>query len=277
MYRTGETMTTTAKTKKLADIGSPEDDNARDYVTSFARGLDVIRTFTRSKPSMTMSEVAEQADMNRAAARRFLLTLVREGYAQFDGKYFSLNPKILELGFSALASMNLPEVVQPVLNDLAEKLQESCFCVVLSGDSCVYIAAAKSRRVINASIELGGRAPAYCMSSGRVLLGALNDRALDAALENVKLVPVTEKTVTSKLELRSAIRDARTRGYSVVDQEYEIGLRSISVPVADRSGAVIAALNVCCPSPRYTIEEMMQKVLPVLLDSASRITQALPH
>lgn len=256
---------------------SGEEENARDYVTSFARGLDVIRTFTRSKPRMTLSEVAEQADMNRAAARRFLLTLVREGYAAFDGKYFSLNPKILELGFSALASMNLPEVVQPVLNDLADKLQESCFCVVLDDDNCVYIAAAKSKRVINASVELGSRAPAYCMSSGRVLLGALKAEELDAVLENVKLEPITENTVTSKLKLRGAIREARTKGYSIVDQEYEIGLRSISVPVADRAGTVIAALNVCCPSPRYTLDEMLQRVLPALLDSASRITLSLPH
>jgi IclR family pca regulon transcriptional regulator len=226
---------------------------------------------------MTLSEVAEQADMNRAAARRFLLTLVREGYAELDGKFFSLKPKILELGFSALASMSLPEIVQPVLNELAEKLQESCFCVVLDTDSTVYIAAAKSRRVISVSIELGSRAPAYAMSSGRVLLGSLKPEDLDNALENIKLEQITDNTVTSKLKLRSAIRDARTKGYSIVDQEYEIGLRSISVPVHDRTGAVIAALNVCCPSPRYTIEDMLQKVLPALLDSSSQITQSLPH
>ncbi len=270
-------MATATKTKKQAEETPIEDENARDYVTSFARGLDVIRTFTRSKPRMTLSEVAEQADMNRAAARRFLLTLVREGYAEFDGKYFGLNPKILELGFSALASMSLPETVQPVLNDLADKLQESCFCVVLDGDSTVYIAAAKSKRVINVSIELGSRAPAYCMSSGRVLLGSLKPEELDAVLESLKLEQITDNTVTSKLKLRSAIRDARTKGYSIVDQEYEVGLRSISVPIADRAGHVIAALNVCCPSPRYTLEEMTQKVLPALLDSSSRITLSLPH
>lgn len=270
-------MAIEAKRKKQVEETVIEDENARDYVTSFARGLDVIRTFTRSKPRMTLSEVAEQADMNRAAARRFLLTLVREGYAELDGKFFSLKPKILELGFSALASMSLPEIVQPVLNELAEKLQESCFCVVLDTDSTVYIAAAKSRRVISVSIELGSRAPAYAMSSGRVLLGSLNPEDLDNALENIKLEQITDNTVTSKLKLRSAIRDARTKGYSIVDQEYEIGLRSISVPVHDRTGAVIAALNVCCPSPRYTIEDMLQKVLPALLDSSSQITQSLPH
>lgn len=270
-------MATAAKNRKPAEEAIVEEENARDYVTSFARGLDVIRTFTRSKPRMTLSEVAEQADMNRAAARRFLLTLVREGYADLDGKFFSLRPKILELGFSALASMSLPEIVQPVLNDLADKLQESCFCVVLDGDSTVYIAAAKSRRVINVSIELGSRAPAYCMSSGRVLLGALKADELDSVLEGIKLEPITGNTVTSKLKLRTAIREARAKGYSIVDQEFEIGLRSISVPVADRTGSVIAALNVCCPSPRYSLEDMVQKVLPALLESASRITLSLPH
>ncbi len=253
------------------------EDNSRDYVTSFARGLDVIRTFTRSRPRMTLSEVAREADMNRAAARRFLLTLVRDGYADFDGKFFRLRSKILELGFSALASMNLPEIVQPVLNDLAEKLQESCFCVVLDGDSVIYVAAAKSRRVINASVELGSRAPAHCMSSGRVLLASLKSDELNTILENMTIEALTENTVTSKTKLRSAINEVRSKGYSIVDQEYEIGLRSISVPVFDRTRAVIAALNVTCPSPRYTIEDMMQKVLPALLDSASRITLSLPH
>lgn len=226
---------------------------------------------------MTLSEVGERADMNRAAARRFLLTLVREGFAELDGKYFSLKPKILELGFSALASMSLSEVVQPVLNDLADKLQESCFCVVLDGESSVYIAAAKSRRVINASIELGSRAPAYCMSSGRVLLGNLPPHELDAVIENIRFEAFTEKTITSKVKLRTAIQEARAKGYAIVDQEYEIGLRSISVPVYDRARAMIAALNVCCPSPRYALEDMLQKVLPVLLDSASRITLSLPN
>ncbi len=226
---------------------------------------------------MTLSAVAEEAGMNRAAARRFLLTLVEDGYASVDGKIFSLKPKILELGFSALAALSLTEVVQPILDDLAEKLQESCFCVVLDGDSSVYIAAAKPRRVVNISIELGSRAPAYCMSSGRILLSSLSPEELDSVLSKAKLDRLTENTITSKQKLRNIIRESRIKGYSLVDQEYEMGLRSISVPIYNTNRSIIAALNVACPSARYTIEAMMENILPFLLESSSRITLSLSH
>jgi IclR family transcriptional regulator, pca regulon regulatory protein len=249
---------------------------SRDYVNSLARGLEVIRSFTRTKPSMTLSEVAERTDMNRAAARRFLLTLVREGYAETDGKYFRLRAKILELGFSVLASMDLSQVIRPIMEELAEKLEESCFAAVLDRDSVIYIAQASSRRIINVGISIGSRAPAHAMSSGRVLLAALPDGELNAYLDAVKVEKLTPNTITSKVKLRAAIEEARRQGWAVVDQEYEIGLRSISTAIKDRSGTTIAALNVTCPTPRVTPEDMQARVLPALLDSAQRISRGLP-
>src|SRR5688572_2350007 len=132
----------------MPDVTIPDQESG-DYVSSLARGLEVIRAFTRARPSMTLSEVADRTDMHRAAARRFLLTLVREGYVETDGKYFRLRPKILELGFSALSSLDIWEIVQPVLNELSDKLEESCFAAVLDGGSAVYVARAASNRVIN--------------------------------------------------------------------------------------------------------------------------------
>ncbi len=247
----------------------------RDYVNSLARGLEVIRAFTRSKPSMTLSEVAERTDMNRASARRFLLTLVREGYASTNGKYFRLLPKVLDLGFSVLASMDLSDVMQPVMNDLAEKLQESCFAAVLDGDSVIYVARATSQRVVNVGINIGSRVPAHSVSSGRVLISGLSDSELDKYMEGVMLKKYTPMTTTSKARLRKAVDETRRQGWSIVDQELEVGLRSVSVPIRDRSGTIVAALNVCCPSPRVTPEEMRTRVLPALFDSAQRISLAL--
>ena len=259
----------------MSDVALPEQDSG-DYVSSLARGLQVIRAFTRSRPSMTLSEVADRTDMHRAAARRFLLTLVREGYVETDGKHFRLRPKILELGFSALASMDIWDVVQPVLNELSEKLGESCFAAVLDGDSAVYVARAASRRVMNVGISVGNRAPAHAVSTGRVLLSGLSEAELDAWLAGAKLQKFTPNTVTSKVKLRDIIEETRRQGWSIVDQELEVGLRSVSVPIRDRSGNITAALNVCCPSARVAPEDMRTRVLSELMDAAHRISFALP-
>ena len=132
--------------------------NDRDFVNSLARGLEVIRVFTRHKPRMTLSEVAQSTDMTRATVRRFLLTLVREGYVETDGKYFSLRPKVLELGFSVLSSMNIWDVAQPIMNELSSQLQESCFAAILDHDSVIYVARANSNRLVNVGINIGSLA-----------------------------------------------------------------------------------------------------------------------
>ena len=245
---------------------------SRDHVTSLSRGLQVIRAFTRATPSMTLSEVAQRTSMNRAAARRFLLTLVHDGYAETDGKLFRLRPKVLELGFSVLASLDLSEVMQPVMDELADRLQESCFAAVLDGDSVVYVARAASFRMIQVGISIGSRAPAHCMSSGRVLLAGLGAAELDSYLAQVRLERFTPTTVTSKAKLRTLIRDAGRQGWAIVDQEYEIGLRSLSVPVRDRAGQMVAALNVTCPTPRVSPERMQTEFLRELLEAAARIS-----
>jgi IclR family pca regulon transcriptional regulator len=250
--------------------------SGRDYVTSFVRGLNVIRAFSPTCRSMTLSEVAERTGTNRAATRRFLMTLVSEGYAETDGKKFQLLPKVLDLGFSALASFGLTDVAQPVLDDLCEVLKESCFIVILDGQSVVYVAKSHSRRVMVATCEIGGRAPAYTMSSGRVLLSELPAEEFEVYLKSAKLKSLTPHTVTSKLKLRHSVEEARQLGYGMVDQEYEIGLRSISVPIRNRSGQIIAALNVACPSARFTLDDMRARILPKLLESAARITRFMP-
>lgn len=255
----------------------PRESDDRDYVNSLARGLMVIRAFNRARPSMTLSEVAKRTGINRAAARRFLLTLVREGYAETDGKYFRLRPKILELGFSALSSITFAEIAQPVMDDLADEIDEMCLSAVLDGEWCVYVNRTTTQRVISVNLDVGSRLPAFCMSTGRVLLAAFDDDELDRWLADLKPHRYTEKTIVSKPKLRDVILQARRDGWTVMDEEYEIGFRSLSVPIFDRSDRTIAALNVCCPSPRVSMKTMKTEFLPLALRAAEEIRQALPE
>jgi len=249
----------------------------RDFVNSLARGLEVIRAFTRTRPSMTLSDISRATGMTRATVRRFLLTLVREGYAETDGKYFHLKPKVLELGYAALSSLTFIDLAEPIMSRLANKLSESVFAAVLEEQNVVYVASATPpERHVRVSIAVGSRAPAHAVSTGRVLLAALPEAELLEYLDAVSLTKITANTVTSKVEVRSLIEETRTKGWSIVDQELEIGLRSIAVPIRDKSGQVIAALNVACPSSRISPEDMHTKIL-LELQAASQDIAANLH
>jgi IclR family pca regulon transcriptional regulator len=255
----------------------PDEREERDYVHSLARGLAVIRSFDRDHAQMTPTEVAARTDLNRAAARRFLLTLVREGYAETDGKRFRLRPQVLELGYAALSSLSFAEIAAPSMQGLSDSVQETCLAVVLDGPDVVYLAKTTSRRLVNVSIEVGSRIPAFCVSSGRVLLAALPDEALDRYLDALAPSRYTETTVTDAAELRAIVLRAREVGWSLVDQEYELGFRSLSVPVRDRAGKVVAALNLCCPSPRVSLEVMQERFLPELIETAAQLSALVPE
>jgi IclR family pca regulon transcriptional regulator len=255
-----------------SDVGVISD---RDFINSLARGLEVISAFSSSKPRMTLSDMSRATGMTRATVRRLLLTLVREGYAKTDGKYFSLQPKVLKLGFAVISSMGIWEVAQPIMNTLSDRLQESCFAVVLDGNEVTYVAKADSKRLVNIGINVGSHAPVHAVSSGRVLLAALPDDKLQQLLENATFEQLTPHTVVSKVQLREKIEEVRALGWSIVDQELEIGLRSISVPLRHTDGEVFAALNVCCPSARISPEEIRTRILGELLTASKEITMGL--
>lgn len=250
--------------------------SSRDYVNALARGLEVITVFTRFTPKMTLSEIAQATGMTRATVRRFLLTLAHEGYVEISGKHFSLTPKVLQLGFSALSSMDLWDVAQPVMNDLSEKLSESCFAAVLDDQSVIYVArATPNNRRVNVGISIGSRVPAYCVSTGRVLLASLPEEEVHRYVEDMVFTKFTPNTITSKVQLRSVLDEVRRQGWSIVDQELEVGLRSLSVPIRDGSGQIVAALNVCCPSTRISLDEMKTRILAMTLEASRNITRAL--
>jgi IclR family transcriptional regulator, pca regulon regulatory protein len=262
-------------------VATPElaerDNEDRDYVNSLARGLTVIRAFSRNRPSMTLSDVAKRTGINRAATRRFLLTLVREGYAETDGKYFRLRPKVLELGFSALSSMTFSTIAQPIMDELADAVDEMCLAAVLDGEWVVYVNRTSTQRVISVDLDVGTRLPAFCMSTGRVLLAALPDDALDRWLAELRPVKYTNNTIVSKRKLREEIIRARKTGWSIVHEEYEVGFGSLSVPILDHAGETIAALNICCPTLRVSVERMHREFLPRLHRAAEAISDTLPE
>ena len=252
---------------------SPSDGEGRapHFVQSLERGLAVIRAFDEHNPELTLSDVARRTGLTRAAARRFLLTLADLGYVRTDGRWFTLSPRILELGYAYLSSLSLPEVAEPHLERLVAEVHESSSVSVLDGEDIVYVARVPTARIMTVSINVGTRFPAYATSMGRVLLARLPDEQLEAYLEAVELRPLSPKTVTSREALRTALAKVREQGWALVDQELEEGLRSVAAPIRDRSGTTIAAVNLSAHASRLTIEAARRGLVPALLATAERI------
>jgi IclR family pca regulon transcriptional regulator len=242
-----------------------------DFVQSLDRGLAVIRAFGAERPQMTLSEVARITGLTRAAARRFLLTLVDLGYMHSDGRMFSLRPRVLELGYAYLSTLSLPDVAAPHMEELVASLRESSSISVLDGDDVVYVARVPTKRIMTVTIAVGTRFPAYATSMGRVLLAALPAAQVEPYLARVRLDPLTRRTVTDPEMLRSRLDDVRDQGWALVDQELEEGLRSLAAPIAEPSGAVTAAINISTHASRVTLETLRRTYLPHLLATAARI------
>jgi IclR family pca regulon transcriptional regulator len=263
----------------LTNSAETDDDASPDpsgqYVQSLARGLSVIRAFDADHTEMTLSEIARLTDLSRATSRRFLLTLVALGYVKTDGRLFALTARVLELGFSYLSALSLPEIAQPHLEQLAAITHESTSASVLDGDDIVYVARVPTRRIMSVRIDIGTRFPASVTSMGRVLLAHLDADELDGFLSTVDLADLTTHTIRSKDALAAELAKVREQGWALVDQELEEGLRSIAVAIRHRSGAVIAAINVSTTVSAHTLESMHEQLLPVLLNTADKISHDL--
>jgi IclR family transcriptional regulator, pca regulon regulatory protein len=244
---------------------------AEHHVQSLARGLAVLRVFGPGSAELTLSEVARRTGLTRAAARRFLLTLVDLGYVRFDGRLFSLTPRVLELGYAYLSSLTLPDIAEPHLEWLVREVGESSSMSVLDGDEVVYVARVPTSRIMTVAINVGTRFPAYATSMGRVLLAGLDETAFDGYLARADLRPLTPSTIAGPDALRREVRRVAEQGWAMVDQELEEGLRSIAAPVRNRSGAVAAAVNVSSHVSRISKDTARRRLLPALLEAVRRI------
>ncbi|WP_238369028.1 IclR family transcriptional regulator domain-containing protein [Heliomarina baculiformis] len=246
-----------------------------DYIGSLAKGLAVLEAFDGVHPRLSVAQAAEATGLDRAAARRCLLTLTELGYAQYDGKFFALNPRVLRLGSHALASMPLTQIVQPWLDQLSERIGESVSVSILDGAEIIYVARAAQRRVMSIGLMPGSRLPAHCTSMGRILLGALGREEAMALIRSSDLSPRTPNSLTDPDAIMEAIEKAQRDGYALVDQEIEIGLRSLAVALVNPQGRVQAALNVGVSAAQKSAEEIMREYLPALQQVRQGIQPAL--
>jgi IclR family transcriptional regulator, pca regulon regulatory protein len=236
-----------------------------DMLGSFAKGLSVIEAFSADRPRLTITDASALTGLDRSAARRCLLTLVELGYADYDGKHFSLTPRILRLGTSCLATMPLPRIVQPLLDRLSTEIGQSTSVSILDNDEIVYVARAAQQRLMSINLMAGSRLPASCSSMGRVLLAGLPDAEIRRVLKSNPPKKRTPHSVTSPKKLMELVLRARAEGYAIVDQELEIGLRSIAVPLFDVQGRIVAALNVGVAAVQDSADELKDLYLDKLV------------
>jgi IclR family pca regulon transcriptional regulator len=254
---------------------NPPAEDSRSYVTALARGLSVMKAFDEQHAQLTLSDVARIVGLPRASARRALLTLESLGYVTSNGRMFSLSPQVLTLARAYLASSPVPRVAQGFLENVSETLGESCSLSILHGDEVIYIARSTRKRIGSLHRDVGAHLPAHCTSMGRVLLAALADNELDEFLARATLNGFTPYTVTDKDQLGEILLKVRRNGYSLVDQELEIDLRSIAVPVQNASGRVIAGMNVSAQASRTPKKQLTDRFLPALRDAAIKMRPLL--
>lgn len=235
--------------------------NERDIMGGLAKGLQVIETFTAERPRQSIAEVSSASGLDRATARRCLLTLAHHGYAEYDGKFFTLRPRVLRLGTACLATMPLPQIVQPLIDHLSERIEQSSSVSILDGAEIVYVARAARRRVMSIGLMPGSRLPAYCTSMGRVLLAALPETQARAILQAQPLPARTSLTRTDPEAILNELAKVKEQGFALIDQEVEIGLRSIAVPIRNAHGQTVAAMNVGVSAFDQSIEGLQSAFL----------------
>lgn len=247
-----------------------------NFMTSLARGLAVIQAFSDKKRQLTISQLSVKTALSRAAVRRCLYTLMKLGYAgSDDSRHYFLRPRVLSLGHSYITSMPLSAAAQPVLEHVSHQLHESCSIAILDGLEIIYVARASVTRIMSIDLGVGSRLPAFCTSMGRVLLAHLPPEELELCLARIEYTTHTEKTVRTADKLRQVLRLVRRNGYSIVDQELELGLRSMAVPIQSPTGKVVAALNVGAHAQRVSVQEMQNRFLPHVQAAAQELSMLL--
>jgi IclR family transcriptional regulator, pca regulon regulatory protein len=247
----------------------------REFVQGLQRGFAVIKAFAADAPRLTIADVADRTGLTRAVARRYLFTLSELGYVVQNGAQFALTPRVLDLGFTYLSTVDVATVAQPVMETVAERLHESCSVSVLDGHDCVYVARVPAKRIMSINLAVGSRLPAHATSMGKVLLAYLSPESLDAYFATARLQQLTRRTICTETALRKALHDVRERGWAFADQESEDGVRTVAAPLYNRTLTVQAAINVAGHASRVSMKALRNEHLPLLLDAARDISSAL--
>lgn len=247
----------------------------RDHMLGLEKGLAVIACFDAGRQRLSIAEVARLTGLTRATARRCLITLARLGYAETDGRLFALTPRVLRLGYAYLSSTPLTAILQNTLERLSETIGESASASILDGTEIVYVARAATRRIMSVGLSVGVRLPAYCTSMGRVLLAALDEREAGRRIAASSRRALTARTITDPDRLMACLAGVRADGHAVIDQELEVGLVSIAVPVVDRSGRTLAAINVGTHASRFPPPALVSEILPKLRAAQADLSRIL--
>jgi IclR family transcriptional regulator, pca regulon regulatory protein len=248
----------------------------RDFVTALARGLDVMRAFSgQQAEQLALADVAKLVALPRATVRRSLITLCALGYMEESDKRFRLAPKVLTLAQAYLSSNLLPRIARPLVERVSAELAESCSVSILHETEVIYVARSTNKRLSALLGDVGSRRPAYCTSMGRVLLAHLPERSLEAYFRAVELKPLTAHTIADESELRALLVKIRKQEFCLSDQQMELDLRTIAVPLRNNAGQVVAAMHASTQASRTTKQQMIQKFLPVLREAATEIRALL--
>lgn len=263
------------KTSSKAGSGDAAAKPASDpnFMSSLARGLMVIQAFSEQRRSLSISQISQKTGIPRAAARRCIYTLGQLGFVRSeDGRQFLLHPRVLSLGHAYLASTPLGTASMPILRRVSTAINEATSISILDGDMVLYIANVSAARLMTINLDVGTRLPAYCTSPGRAMVSQFGEAELAAFLSRTNFVKYTSTTLTTSTALRNELLLVRRQGYSIVDQELEVGLRTMAVPIFDRSGKSVAAMGVGAHAARISMQDMTQRFLPILQEAAAELT-----
>ena len=252
-----------------------DNEKSKDLVGSLIHGLGVIMAFDAEDPEMTLSQVAEKTGMNRAGARRYLLTLAHLGFIHQDDRIFRLTPKVMGLGYSYLSTVPISSIAQPYLDTIRDITGEAVAVGIIDGEDVVHIAKANSKRLMAPTLTIGKRFPVIYASAGRAMLALKPDAERDAILDKADFTPLTDKSITSREELDKELAKIRRQGYALVEQEIELGARSLAVPVYNQAGEVVAGINTLTNAAIVSKKQLVDECLPVMWDAAQEIKRAL--
>jgi IclR family transcriptional regulator, pca regulon regulatory protein len=270
--RTASKYPENSAAEDVGDTGETGETKDKEFMLTLAKGLAVLNAFGRDRPTMTLSQAAQTVDLSRATARRVLHTLVRLGYVEQNDRQFALTPRIMQLGFAFVSSRNWIDRAAPLMKTLSERLHESCSAAILEGTEVIYVARIPARRIMSAALSVGSRLPAFHSSMGRIQLGFLDEAEIWRRLKSLRIEPLTPATITDLQALYERVRDDRRQGFSIVDEELERGLRSIAVPIANRDGQCVGAINLSTHSTRTTRNELRETFLPELKAAAAQVS-----
>ena len=265
----------TGRPQRTRSRGGETAERPREFVQGLERGFAVIRAFSPEAHSLTIAQVSERAGFTRAVARRYLLTLQELGYVVQTGDRFSLTPRLLDLGFTYLSTLDITEVGPPFMERVTAALHESCSLSVLDGHEIVYVVRRPSKRIMSINLAVGSRLPAHATSMGKVLLAYQRSADLDRYFETADLVKLSRHTVVDRIALRGLLAEVRDLGWAIANEETEEGVRSVAAPIFDRDGAVPAALNVAGHASRVSLRQLRREYLPVVVKAANDISRAL--